>query len=85
MDCATQHTMSDQDLLDYLGEHGDATIVQMVAHFRVTATAIRNRLPRLIVRGVVSRMAKNIGRGRPVHLYRLSSGEGDGKAAETVD
>jgi predicted ArsR family transcriptional regulator len=44
----------------------------MSAHLSVTATAIRNRLARLVSSGLVERRAEHGGRGRPKHAYQVS-------------
>ena len=44
----------------------------MAAELGVTATAVRNRLSRLVGAGLVERHAEHGGRGRPRHVYRAS-------------
>ena len=39
----------------------------------VTATAIRNRLVRLVGSGLVDRKTESVGRGRPRHTYTASA------------
>jgi predicted ArsR family transcriptional regulator len=63
---------SDRSLLDVIRRHGPLTIAEMATHLGVTATAIRNRLTRLIGSGMVERRAERGGRGRPRHVFQAS-------------
>jgi len=63
---------SDRALLDVLRRGGPLTVVEMAASLGVTATAIRNRLTRLLGAGMVERQAEHQGRGRPKHTYQVS-------------
>jgi predicted ArsR family transcriptional regulator len=44
----------------------------MAKELKVTATAVRNRLTRLVGSGMVERRAEHGGRGRPKHTYQAS-------------
>lgn len=66
--------MCNDDILRLLAERGGLSVSEMVAHFHVTQTAIRNRLMRLTAAQAVIRKrgdgAKQ--RGRPKYLYYLA-------------
>jgi predicted ArsR family transcriptional regulator len=65
---------SDRPLLDLIRRKGPMTVDQMASSFGVTATAIRNRLARLVASGLVEcQNAPNHGRGRPKHTYQASA------------
>lgn len=63
---------SDRTLLDLIRRHGPLTVSEMAAEFKVTPTAVRNRLTRLVGAGMVVRRAEQGGRGRPKHVYLAS-------------
>jgi predicted ArsR family transcriptional regulator len=63
---------SDRALLDLLRRRGPMTVAEMAAQLGVTATAVRNRLSRLLDSGLVERRAEARGRGRPRHAYQAS-------------
>jgi predicted ArsR family transcriptional regulator len=63
---------SDRSLLDLIRRHGPVTVPEMAARLGVTATAVRNRLTRLVGSGMVERRAEHGGRGRPRHTYQAS-------------
>lgn len=63
---------TDSALLDVLRKHPSATIVALAKELCVTATAVRQRLTRLMALRLVSREASRMGRGRPSHAYRLT-------------
>jgi predicted ArsR family transcriptional regulator len=65
--------LSDQPLLDLIRRQGPLSIAEMAAAFKVTPTAVRNRLGRLVESGLVERRAESGGRGRPRHLYQASA------------
>jgi len=72
----TVEAFSDQSILEYMRRHETATISDLVEFAGVTATAIRQRVNRLMRKGLVVREAERRGRGRPTHCYSLSpSGE----------
>ena len=64
---------SDRELLDLIRRHGPLTVEEMVAHSGVTATAVRNRLTRLVGSGMIERQSQPGGRGRPKHVYQASA------------
>ena len=49
---------SDRALLDLIRRRGPLTVAEMAANLGVTATAIRNRLARLLGAGLVERRAE---------------------------
>ena len=63
---------SDADLLDLLRIAGSMGVNDLAVATNVTATAVRQRLTRLIGRRLIQREAVRSGRGRPHHLYRLT-------------
>jgi predicted ArsR family transcriptional regulator len=63
----------DRQFLERLRELGDATVQQICADTGVTATAVRHRLVRLQAMELVSRELARTGRGRPHHIYRVTS------------
>jgi DeoR family transcriptional regulator, suf operon transcriptional repressor len=65
-------TSSDISLLDLLRKHGPLTVSQLKAAMGVTATAVRQRLVRLLGQGDIERHTEKITRGRPVHRYQLT-------------
>jgi predicted ArsR family transcriptional regulator len=64
---------SDRPLLDLIRRRGPLTVAEMAAALEVTATAVRNRLTRLVESGLVERTAAHGGRGRPRHLYQAGA------------
>jgi predicted ArsR family transcriptional regulator len=69
---STQHETSDRMMLDLLRREGAVTIMALVAEMGVTATAVRQRLRRLMAAGLIQRETRRIGRGRPNHRYSLT-------------
>jgi predicted ArsR family transcriptional regulator len=63
---------SDRVVLDLIRRSGPITVAEMAAGLGVTATAVRNRLARLIGSGLVERRVAHGGRGRPRHAYEVS-------------
>lgn len=63
---------SDERLLELMRDQGPISVVQMADATGVTATAVRQRLTRLMDRGLVERQAAPQGRGRPSHRYSLT-------------
>jgi predicted ArsR family transcriptional regulator len=70
---ATVNELSDQTIVDYLRRRSSATIGELVGFTGVTATAVRQRLTRLMDKGWIQREATAAGRGRPMHRYSLTS------------
>jgi len=64
--------LSDRTIVDYLRRHASASIGQLVEFTGVTATAVRQRLTRLMDQGLVARQSEVAGRGRPLHRYSLT-------------
>lgn len=63
---------SDVGLLDLLRKHGPLTIAQLKSAMDVTATAVRQRLVRLLAHGDIKRECEKLTRGRPLHRYELT-------------
>jgi DeoR family suf operon transcriptional repressor len=63
---------SDKAMIDLLRRNGAVTVSVLVAEMGVTATAVRQRLQRLMADGLIERQAENKGRGRPNHKYSLT-------------
>lgn len=63
---------SDNDLLDLLRIAGPLPVTEMSQAMEVTPTAIRQRLVRLLRRGMIQREAVRSGRGRPRHNFSLT-------------
>ncbi len=63
---------SDGQLMDLLRRTGSKTVSQLAGLTGVTATAVRQRLNRLMGQDLVTRQAERAGRGRPTHRYGLS-------------
>jgi len=66
-------SLSDRTIVDYLRREGASKISDLVEFAGVTATAIRQRLNRLMDQGLVARQAEATGRGRPTHRYSLTA------------
>jgi len=64
--------LSDRTIVDYLRRRSVATVGDLVEFTGVTATAVRQRLTRLMEKGFVSRASTAAGRGRPMHRYSLT-------------
>lgn len=69
---AAELVSSDVALLDLLRKHGPLSVGQLKAAMQVTATAVRQRLVRLLRLGDIERHAERMSRGRPVHRYGLT-------------
>jgi DeoR family transcriptional regulator, suf operon transcriptional repressor len=63
---------SDQAMLDLMRREGAVTISALVTEMGVTATAVRQRLQRLMSDGLVERRTEKKSRGRPNHRYHLT-------------
>jgi len=63
----------DQEFLSTLRRHEPVTIHDLCGILGVTATAVRQRLQRLQVDGLVSRQLARQDRGRPHHTYAVTS------------
>jgi predicted ArsR family transcriptional regulator len=69
---AAEVESSDIGLLDILRKAGSCSVAQLAAAMEVTATAVRQRLTRLLARGDIERTTERASRGRPVHRYGLT-------------
>src|SRR5262245_20839063 len=69
---STTTETSDQAMLDIMRQHGPVTISKLVQEMGVTATAVRQRLARLMADGLIERRAERKTRGRPNHRYSLT-------------
>ncbi len=63
---------SDADLLDLIRIAGPLSVSELADAMEVTATAVRQRLSRLMTQSLISREAIRAGRGRPKHRYSLT-------------
>ena len=63
---------SDAQLLDLLRIAGPMSVRELAHAMEVTATAVRQRLVRLLAQKAIQREVTRHGRGRPKHLYRLT-------------
>jgi DeoR family transcriptional regulator, suf operon transcriptional repressor len=63
---------SDVGLVDLLRKQGPLSVAQLAGAMEVTATAVRQRLMRLLTQGDIERTTERISRGRPVHRYQLT-------------
>ncbi len=66
-------SLTDRSVVDFLRLEGASSISDLVDFAGVTATAIRQRLIRLMEQGLVVRQAEAVGRGRPTHRYSLTA------------
>lgn len=68
-------TSSDAALVEFLRVEGTAGVGDLATALGVTATAVRQRLERLMKSGLVERLGgdKPLGRGRPAHRYGLTA------------
>ncbi len=63
---------SDTTILDILRRRDSMSVVDLAEVLEVTATAIRQRLTRLMAQGLIERHVNRVGRGRPSHQYSLT-------------
>jgi len=63
---------SDLAVLDLLRRRHGLTVAQLAESTGVTATAVRQRLNRLMGQQLIERSASREGRGRPSHNYKLT-------------
>jgi predicted ArsR family transcriptional regulator len=64
---------SDVAILDLLRKREALSVAELAQLLEVTATAVRQRLTRLMAQGYIERTASPAGRGRPSHAYRLTA------------
>jgi len=74
---STETNTSDIGLLDILRKSGPCSVAQLATAMEVTATAVRQRLTRLLAQGDIERTTERAvdgiaARGRPVHRYGLT-------------
>lgn len=69
---STQSESSDKAMLNYMRREGAVTISALVDEMGVTATAVRQRLQRLMSEGLIERQTERKSRGRPNHRYSLT-------------
>src|SRR5688572_7446962 len=67
-----QTETSDKGMRDFMRREGAVTITSLVKEMGVTATAVRQRLQRLMADGLIERQAERKVRGRPNHRYSLT-------------
>jgi predicted ArsR family transcriptional regulator len=63
----------DQAVLDLLRRERGMTVTELIDRLDVTATAVRQRLDRLVEMGLIERRKETAGRGRPTFRYHLSA------------
>ena len=63
---------SDTALLDLLRKRGGLSVAELAELMGVTATAVRQRIGRMMAGGLLERELVRSGRGRPNHRYSLS-------------
>jgi DeoR family suf operon transcriptional repressor len=63
---------ADVAILDLLRKAGAMSVAALAQATGVTATAVRQRLTRLMRQGHIRRQAEKAGRGRPSHRYSLT-------------
>ena len=69
---SSETATSDVGVLDILRKSGPASVAQLAAAMDVTATAVRQRLTRLLAQGDIERTTERTSRGRPVYRYGLT-------------
>lgn len=63
---------SDVAILDLLRQSSAQGVTELASATGVTATAVRQRLNRLMAQGLIERNVERYGRGRPSHKYSLT-------------
>lgn len=63
----------DQSVLDLLRTNQGMTVQELTTSLDVTATAVRQRLDRLVDANLIERVKKSAGRGRPSYCYELTA------------
>ena len=63
---------NDREIIEFVRREGAVTIAELVKFAGVTATAVRQRLTRLMEQGLFVRETEKTGRGRPTHRYSLT-------------
>ena len=68
----TSVTTSDVGILDLMRKLGPLNVLRLAELTQVTATAVRQRLVRLMSQGLIERVTEKQSRGRPSHRYSLT-------------
>ena len=63
---------ADVAILDLLRRCKSMTVAELADALEVTATAVRQRLNRLLASSLIERSSNSSGRGRPTHHYRIT-------------
>ncbi len=61
------------EVLGVMQRRGEVTVKDLEEALSVTANAVRQQLTALLAGGYISQQAENIGRGRPKHVYGLTT------------
>src|ERR1700759_5022432 len=69
---SVQTESADRQMLDFIRQNGAVTISALFAEMGGTATAVRQRLQRLVTNGLIEKKSERKGRGRPNHRYSLT-------------
>ncbi|MEX0939109.1 MAG: winged helix-turn-helix transcriptional regulator [Pirellulales bacterium] len=69
---STTTETSDATILDLLRQDDGLSVAQLADKTGVTATAVRQRLNRLMGQGLIERRVQRAARGRPSHQYLLT-------------
>lgn len=64
---------SDREILEFLRDHDSLSVAELAELSGVTATAVRQRLTRLMFQELIERIDEKHGRGRPQHRYSLTA------------
>lgn len=64
---------SDVAILDLLRKRESMSVAELSEVMDITATAVRQRLTRLMAQGYIDRVPVRAGRGRPSHRYTLTT------------
>ncbi|MAT71500.1 MAG: ArsR family transcriptional regulator [Planctomycetaceae bacterium] len=72
MSSPNESSVTDGAVIDWLRRQQTGTVHSLAERFGVTATAMRQRLVRLMDEGLIERHSEAAGRGRPTHWYRLT-------------
>ena len=69
---STGSETSDSTILELLREQGPKSVLELAKRTEVTATAVRQRLNRLMGQGLIERTLTRADRGRPSHRYAIT-------------
>ena len=70
---ADEFVSSDVGILDLLRKRDTMSVPELAECLQVTATAVRQRLTRLMAQGYINRSSVKASRGRPAHRYVLTN------------